>query len=146
MKQHGVVFFPTLAAVESIQRYRGWTKGKDPEPAVVQQKKKSFKIALDAGVTIGMGGDVGVYRHGENVYEMELMAEYGMKPLDILKAATTVNARALHMENEVGSIKPGLLADLVVVDGNPLQAISQLRQVKWVMKNGVICRNEYGAR
>ncbi len=146
MKQHGVVFFPTLAAVESIQRYHGWTKGKDPEPAVMQQKKKSFKIALDAGVTIGMGGDVGVYRHGENVYEMELMAEYGMKPLDILKAATSVNARALHMENEVGSIKPGLLADLVVVDGNPLQAISQLRQVKWVMKNGVICRNEYGAR
>jgi len=103
-----------------------------------KQKKKSFKIALDAGVIIGMGGDVGVYPHGENVYEMELMAEYGMKPMDILKAATTVNARALHLENEIGAIKPGLKADLVVVNGDPSKLISDLRKVEWVMKDGVI--------
>ncbi|GIV37013.1 MAG: hypothetical protein KatS3mg032_1392 [Cyclobacteriaceae bacterium] len=146
MQQHGVVFFPTLAAVESIQRYRGWRKGHEADPPAVQQKKKSFKIALDAGVTIGMGGDVGVFPHGENVYELELMTEYGMPALEALRAVTSVNARALHMENEIGSIKPGLLADLVVVDGNPLTAISRLRQVKWVMKNGVICRNEAETR
>ena len=109
---------------------------------MVQQKKKSFKIALDAGVTIGMGGDVGVYHHGENVYEMELMQEYGMKPIDILKAATTINARALHMENEIGAIKPGLLADLVVVNGDPSKSVSELRKVIFVMKNGVLVRNE----
>jgi imidazolonepropionase-like amidohydrolase len=142
MKQHNVTYYATLGAVDAIQQYRGWKKGKDPEPALVQQKKKSFKIALDAGVTIGMGGDVGVYHHGENVYEMELMLEYGMKPLDILKAATSVNARALHMENEIGTIAPGLLADMVIVNGDPSKKISDARNVVMVMKDGVIYRQE----
>jgi imidazolonepropionase-like amidohydrolase len=142
MKQHNVTYYATLGAVDAIQQYRGWKKGKDPEPALVQQKKKSFKIALDAGVNIGMGGDVGVYHHGENVYEMELMLEYGMKPLDILKAATSVNAKALHMENEIGAIAPGLLADIVVVNGDPTKKISDARNVVLVMKDGVIYRQE----
>ncbi|MCU0356137.1 MAG: amidohydrolase family protein [Cyclobacteriaceae bacterium] len=142
MKQHNVTYYATLGAVDAIQQSRGWKKGKDPEPALVQQKKKSFKIALDAGVTIGMGGDVGVYHHGENVYEMELMLEYGMKPLDILKAATSVNARALHMENEIGTIAPGLLADMVIVNGDPSKKISDARNVVMVMKDGVIYRQE----
>lgn len=142
MKQNNVTYYATLGAVDAIQQYRGWRKGKDPEPALVQQKKTSFRIALDAGVTIGMGGDVGVYHHGENVYEMELMAEYGMKPIDILKAATTVNARALHMEGEIGSIKAGLLADIVVVTGDPSKSISDLRKVVFVMKDGAVYRNE----
>lgn len=142
MKQHNVTYYATLGAVDAIQQYRGWKKGKDPEPALVQQKKRSFRIALDAGVTIGMGGDVGVYHHGENVYEMELMAEYGMKPIEILKAATSVNAKALHMENEIGSIKPGLLADLVAVKGDPSKNIAELRNVQLVMKDGVIYRSE----
>ena len=138
MKEHHVTYFPTLGAVDAIQQYRGWKKGKEEDTPTIKQKKKSFKIALDAGVTIGMGGDVGVYPHGENVYEMELLNEYGMKPLNILKAATTINAHALHMENEVGSIKPGLLADLVIVKGDPSKNISDLRQVEFVMKNGVV--------
>lgn len=142
MKQHNVTYYATLGAVDAIQQYRGWKKGKDPEPPLVQQKKRSFKIALDAGVTIGMGGDVGVYHHGENVYEMELMAEYGMKPAEILKAATSVNAKALHMENEIGSIKPGLLADLVAVKGDPSKNISDLRKVHLVMKDGLVVRAE----
>jgi imidazolonepropionase-like amidohydrolase len=138
MKEYHVTFYPTLAAVEAIQQYRGWKKGKEEDRPLVKQKKKSFKIALDAGVTIGMGGDVGVFHHGENVYEMELLVEYGMKPLDVLKAATTVNARALHMENEIGTIKPGLKADLVMVKGDPSKTISDLRKVEWVMKNGIV--------
>lgn len=142
MKAHNVTYFATLGAVDAIQQYRGWKKGKEQEPALVKQKKKSFKIALDAGVTIGMGGDVGVYHHGENVYEMELMVEYGMKPLDILKATTSVNAKALHMENEIGMIKAGLLADIVIVRGDPSKSISDLRKVTFVMKDGVIFRNE----
>ncbi len=142
MIQHNVTYYATLGAVDAIQQYRGWKKGKEPEPALVQQKKKSFKIALDAGVAIGLGGDVGVYPHGENVYEMELMVEYGMKPMDILKAATTVNAKALHMENEIGRIKPGLLADIVVVNGDPSKSISELRKVSFVMKDGIVYRHE----
>jgi imidazolonepropionase-like amidohydrolase len=138
MKEHHVTYFPTLGAVDAIQQYRGWKKGQEEDTPAIKQKKKSFKIALDAGVTIGMGGDVGVYAHGENVYEMELLNEYGMKPLNILKAATTVNARALHMENEIGSIKSGMKADLVIVKGDPAKNISDLREVELVMKNGLV--------
>lgn len=145
MKEHKVTYYPTVAAVDAITQYRGWKKGQGEEPANVLQKKKSLKIAVDAGVTIGVGGDVGVFPHGENVYEMELMVEYGgMKNLDILKSATTVNARALHLENEIGSIKPGMKADLMAIKGDPSKNISELRKVSFVMKNGVAYRNEYG--
>jgi imidazolonepropionase-like amidohydrolase len=142
MKEHNVTYFPTIAAVDVISQYRGWVKGKTPEPERVTIKKKSFKDALASGVTIGMGGDVGVFPHGENVLEMELMVEYGMKTFDVLKAATSVNARAFHLENLVGFVKPGLKADLVVVAGDPTKNISDLRQVKLVMKDGVIYRQE----
>ena len=109
----------------------------------VTQKKKSLKIAVNAGVTIGVGGDVGVFPHGQNVYEMELMAEYGgMKSMDLLKSATTVNARALHVDGEVGAIKPGMKADLMAVRGDPSKNISELRKVAFVMKDGVVYRDE----
>lgn len=142
MKEHNVTFIPTLAAVEMISQYRGWKKGVTPEPASIINKKKSFKAALTNGVTIGMGGDVGVFPHGDNVLEMELMVEYGMSPLDVLKAATSVNARAFHLENQVGFIKPGLKADLLIVAGDPSKNISELRKIKLVMKDGVVFRNE----
>lgn len=143
MKEHKVTYFPTVAAVDAINQYRGWKKGKDEEPEAVKQKKRSLKAAIEGGVTIGVGGDVGVFPHGENVYEMELMVEYGgMKTLDVLKAATTVNARAIHMENEIGAIKVGMKADLMAVRGDPSKNISELRKVVFVMKNGVTYRNE----
>lgn len=142
MKQHNVTYIPTIAAVDMISQYRGWVKGKTQEPERVTIKKKSFKEAIESGVAIGMGGDVGVFPHGENVLEMELMVEYGMKPMDVLKAATSVNAKAFHLENQVGFIKPGLLADLVLVTDDPSQNISNLRKVKWVMKDGVVYRDE----
>jgi imidazolonepropionase-like amidohydrolase len=143
MKQHNVTFYPTVAAIDAINQYRGWKKGKDEEPAPVKNKKKSLSIAVKAGVTIGLGGDVGVFPHGENVYELELMGEYGgMKTLDLLRAATTVNARALHMENEIGSIRPGLKADLMAVRGDPSKNIAELRKVVFVMKDGTVYRND----
>jgi imidazolonepropionase-like amidohydrolase len=108
----------------------------------VVNKKKSFKAAMESGVAIGMGGDVGVFPHGENVLEMELMVEYGMKPLDVLKAATSVNARAFHLENQFGFIKEGMKADLLIVTGDPASSISDLRKVKWVMKDGTVVRTE----
>ena len=143
MKEHKITYFPTVAAIDAIQQYRGWKKGQDEEPAAVKQKKKSLRIAVNAGVTIGVGGDVGVFPHGENVYEMELMAEYGgMKPLDILKSATSINARALHVETEVGLIRAGMKADLMAVKGDPSKNISELRKVSFVMKDGIIYKDE----
>jgi imidazolonepropionase-like amidohydrolase len=142
MKEHQVIFMPTIAAVDKITQYRGWKKGIDPDPENVVRKKLSFKAALASGVTIGMGGDVGVFPHGDNVMEMELMAEYGMPNLDILKAATSVNARAMNWQDKLGHIKEGFLADLVVVKGNPLENISQIREVKFVMKDGVVYKKE----
>lgn len=142
MKEHNVTFMPTLAAVDMITQYRGWKKGVAPDPANVVNKKKSFKAAMESGVAIGMGGDVGVFPHGENVLEMELMVEYGMKPIDVLKAATSVNAKAFHLENQLGFIKEGMKADLLVMTGDPSQSIADLRKVKWVMKDGKVVRSE----
>jgi imidazolonepropionase-like amidohydrolase len=138
MKDKGVTFFPTIAADEAVAQYRGWVKGRSPEPERVSTKRISFKSALASGVAIGMGGDVGVYAHGENAIEMELMAEYGMNPLEVLKSSTSVNAKALHLEEKLGVIKPGMLADLIIVTGDPSKNISDVRKVVWVMKDGVV--------
>ncbi len=142
MREHNVTFIPTLAAVDMITQYRGWKKGVQPDPANVVNKKKSFKAAMESGVAIGMGGDVGVFPHGENALEMELMVEYGMKPIDVLKAATSVNAKAFHIQNQFGGIKEGMKADLLVVTGDPSKTIGDLKKVKWVMKDGVVVRSE----
>ncbi|WP_242918669.1 metal-dependent hydrolase family protein [Pontibacter liquoris] len=138
MKKQGVAFCPTLAAGDAIAQYGGWQKGKQPEPDRLQEKRQSFAQALKAGVTICMGGDVGVYTHGDNAREMELMVDYGMKPLEVLHAATAVNAKVFGISDKVGSIKPGLLADLVAVSGNPATSIAQVRQVQLVMKDGIV--------
>jgi imidazolonepropionase-like amidohydrolase len=140
MKQRNVAFCPTLAATESTTRYRGWKKGVDADPAGITQKKRMFKTALASGVTICNGSDVGVFAHGTNALELELMVEYGMTPVQALKAATSVNARIMHRETEFGRVAPGLLADLVAVQGDPTKNITQLRQVKFVMKGGQIHR------
>jgi imidazolonepropionase-like amidohydrolase len=142
MKEHNVTYIPTIAAVDMINQYRGWKKGTLPEPVAVVNKKKSFKEAIASGVTIGMGGDVGVFPHGENVLELELMVEYGLPVFDALKACTSINAKAFHLEKQVGFIKEGLKADILVVNGDPSKNISDLRKVKLVMKDGVIYRQE----
>jgi imidazolonepropionase-like amidohydrolase len=137
MKEKGVALCPTLAATDAISRYRGWN-GQAPEPPAVAEKRRSFAAALAAGVTMCMGGDVGVYAHGENAREMELMVAYGMRPAAVLIAATGGNARIFGLESRLGTIRPGLLADLVAVAGDPTQDISAVRQVRLVMKNGGI--------
>lgn len=137
MKNKGVVLYPTLAAVESISAYRGWIKGTDPEPERIIQKKKVFKEALSIGVTVGFGGDVGVYAHGNNVLELELMVAYGMSEIDALKAATSLNAQVFNLENK-GNLKRGFLADIIAVSGDPTKDISDLRKVTFVMKNGEV--------
>ncbi|WP_324026602.1 amidohydrolase family protein [Maribacter sp. BPC-D8] len=137
MKDKGIGLCPTLAAGDAITQYRGWNKTTDPEPERIQQKRKSFKMALDSGVQIVFGGDVGVFTHGENYREMELMVDYGMKPLAVLKSATSGNANMFHL-NQLGSLKKGFLADIIAVKGNPVQDISAVKNVSFVMKDGVV--------
>jgi imidazolonepropionase-like amidohydrolase len=123
-----------------VESYRGWKKGSSPVPQRIADKHKSFAAALASGVTICSGSDAGVFTHGDNAHELELMAEYGMKPIDVLRSATSVTAKVLGMESTIGRIAPGLRADIIAVSGNPLDDISALRQVRLVMKDGVLYR------
>jgi imidazolonepropionase-like amidohydrolase len=136
MKEKHVALCPTLAAGEAILQYSGWKKNIDPEPSRVTAKKKSFQSAIKNGVIICMGGDVGVFTHGDNAREMELMVEYGMKPIEVLRSATSVNADVFGYGEKTGRIKKGLLADIIAVKGDPSKTISDVRNLLVVMKEG----------
>jgi imidazolonepropionase-like amidohydrolase len=138
MKEKGIALTPTLAAGDAIAQYNGWRKGIDPEPARIANKRKTFQLALQAGVTICMGGDVGVFTHGDNAREMELMVGYGMKPIDVLRSATKVNADVFEYADKIGRLQKGLFADIIAVEGNPIDNIGDVRKVRFVMKNGDI--------
>jgi imidazolonepropionase-like amidohydrolase len=140
MAEKGVALCPTLAAGDATSQYGGWKKGTDPEPAGIRRKRESFKLALDNGVTIAAGSDVGVFPHGESARELELMAAYGVPPLAVLKSATSVNARIMKMETQIGRVQAGLLADLIAVAGDPARDVSAARKVSFVMKGGAIVR------
>ena len=140
MKQRGVAFCPTVAATDATSQYRGWKKGQQPEPQRVVDKHKAMQAARQAGVTLAVGGDVGVFAHGDNARELELLVQdYGLGPLEVLRAATSGNARIFHLADR-GRLAPGLLADLVAVAGDPTQRVEALRQVKLVMKGGVVVK------
>lgn len=138
MAKHNVAYCPTLAAAEAYARYFGGWQPKKPETKELKSKRESFKAALEAGVTIVNGSDIGVFTHGNGARELELLVDYGMPPVQTLRAATVVAAKALHMEEKVGAVKAGLLADLVAVEGDPTKEIQSLRKVKLVMKGGMI--------
>ncbi len=135
MAEHHVALCPTLAAGYFTSTYAGWN-GQAPEPQGIQRKRASFKAALDAGVTILSGSDVGVFTHGENAKEIELMVAYGMPAIDAVRAATSVAGRVLHMD--IGVVKAGMLADLIAVNGDPTKDIGSLRRVTFVMKGGMV--------
>ncbi len=139
MKERGVVLCPTLAAIDAVAHYAEWD-GVQPPQAAVEISRASFEAARAAKVTICAGGDVGVFAHGENVRELELMQDAGMPARDVLMAVTSVNARAFRIDDRVGAIRAGLVADLVAVAGDPTVDIRALRQVRMVMKGGKVVR------
>jgi imidazolonepropionase-like amidohydrolase len=140
MVQKNVCLCPTLAAGDAVSQYKGWKKGIEPEPERVATHRKTFKLALEAGVKICMGGDVGVFRHGDNARELEMMHDYGMTNLEVLKSSTSINAETFGLK-DLGKIQTNYLADIIAVEGNPIDNISVIRKVKLVMKGGKIYLN-----
>lgn len=138
MANRGVALCPTLGAFEASARYRGYRPGTDPEPRGLMRARATLRQALEAGVTIANGSDMGVFTHGDGVRELELLVDFGMKPVDVLGAATLVAAKTLRLDDKLGAIKSGLLADLVAVEGDPTHDIKSLRRVKLVMKGGIV--------
>jgi imidazolonepropionase-like amidohydrolase len=140
MADRKVALCPTLAAAEAMCKYAGWKPGTAPEPARMQTARAAVRAARAAGVTIVNGSDMGVFAHGQGARELELLVECGLSPAEALRAATSVAARVLHIDDQVGTLAPGRLADLVAVDGDPTRSIAALRRIALVVKAGAVVR------
>jgi imidazolonepropionase-like amidohydrolase len=141
MHDRGIALCPTIAASEAYARYFQHWNGEEPAPESVQENRRSFRLAVQQGVKICMGGDVGVFAHGRNWLEMEAMQRAGMPAPQVMIAATSGNAAIFHLADR-GAIRPGLLADLVAVDGDPTRDVSAVEHVRLVMKGGQIVKGQ----
>ena len=141
MHDRGIALCATIAASEAYARYFENWDSREPAPESVQENRRSFALAMKAGVPICMGGDVGVYTHGQNWLEMDAMQRAGMRAAQVLIAATSGNARIFRLSDR-GQVKPGLLADLVAVDGDPTRDVSAVQHVRLVMKGGKVIRSD----
>lgn len=150
MREHGVTLCPTLSAIDALARYSGWVPSEPDEAGDSEQSKEAdesvpqrlrdskamFRRALDVGVTIACGSDAGVFAHGDNARELELMVEYGMPTARALDAATSIAAKVLNRQDDLGRISPGFFADLVALRADPLEDISAVRNPALVIQNG----------
>jgi imidazolonepropionase-like amidohydrolase len=147
MKQRGTFLVPTLMAAQGLQERID--KGIYMPPAILAKAKtaiasirQTFQRALAKGVKIGLGTDAAVYPHGRNLEEFHQMTDLGMKPIDALKAGTSMDAELLGLADKIGTLEAGKIADVVAVSGDPVQNIRQTEHVFFVMKEGVIYKNE----
>ncbi len=142
MKAKGTVLVPTLMALEGVRARLG--KGIYTPTVEVKAKQaleaagRQVKLAKAMGVTVAFGTDAGVFEHGSNAGEFALLVKAGMTPTEALASATTIAAKTLGMENEIGRIAVGYSADMVAVDENPLTNIRTLEKAEWVMVRGHI--------
>jgi imidazolonepropionase-like amidohydrolase len=141
MAAQGTAYLPTLTAVEATSIYfRHYVPGQTPPTPAMVAAAAAFRAALASGVTIGLGSDVGVFTHGTNWRELEWLVRDGMTPAQALTAATATDAKILRHDNDLGRIKPGYLADLVAMPGDPTETISAAEHVNFVMKGGSVVR------
>ena len=147
MKQKGTYYVPTLMAAQGLSEQI--QKGVPIPPAIkvkaddaIAHVHQTFQKAIAKGVKIGLGTDAAVYPHGRNAEEFHQMVDLGMKPIDALKAGTSSDADLLGLSSKIGTLETGKLADVVAVPGDPLENIRQTEHVFFVMKEGVVYRNE----
>ena len=143
MKEHGTYLVPTLSAGRYVAKM-AQSKGYYPEiivPKIIEIDAKlrtTFDMVYNEGVNIAFGTDAGVFPHGENAKEFGYMVETGWSEMFSLQSATTTNAKVLDMEEELGQIAAGFIADIIAVDEDPTQNISTMENVVFVMKEGVV--------
>jgi len=138
MKERKIPAVPTFTVFEHFSRQPG--PGGEREARMLEYKIKEFKRQIAAGVPFAVGSDVGPFAHGTQARELELMVRYGMKPLAVLQADMLNGARVLGWSGQIGELKPGYYADIVAVPGSPLEDITAVERVSFVMKGGVIVR------
>ena len=138
MKQKGIFAVPTFAISEYFAEHAESPTAADRRRAQQAFHAAQFKLQLAAGVPMAVGSDVGPFPHGTQARELVLMAQYGMKPLEVLQADLLNGARLLGWQGKIGELKPGFYADIIAVEGNPLQDLATTQHVAFVMKGGVI--------
>jgi imidazolonepropionase-like amidohydrolase len=140
MRERQIYAVPTFMIQEYFAAHATSPEGAARERQLLDYHAHEFHRQLEHGVPMAVGSDVGPFPHGTQAHEMELMVQYGMKPLDVLKADLLNGARLLDWEHDLGVLKPGYNADIIAVPGNPLEDIRVLQHVSFVMKAGVVYR------